>query len=61
MDHAVTLIFRYGQLALRLALMIIVAVALFRLLGYAVPGVRLTEASLQNLGIIIAAAAYYLK
>lgn len=51
----------FGRTVLCLALMVVIAIALFRLLGYSLPALRLTEANMQSLGIIIAAIAYALN
>lgn len=50
-----------GRLVLCLVLMVVIAIALFRLLGYSLPALRLTEANMQSLGIFIAAIAFGLN
>jgi len=50
-----------GRLVLCLVLLAVLAVVLLRLLGVQFPYLRLTEANMQSLGIIIAATAYALN
>ena len=60
-DKAFADVLKYSRLVLSVVLMVIVAVALLRLLGFQFPALRLTEGNLQNLGIIVAACAWWLK